>query len=128
MNTVNDIKNSSAPFKQHYIKLYIMLPCGHQGWTYVNADKCKALKNYLPTREMLETHFEIQYILRQKAINEKSRFRPMPLFLEVENTIFVDACDELIHNFPNIRKEELYAGIALTLGASIPCTIITAQK
>lgn len=123
----NSKEEKVAVPQQHHVKLYIMLPCGHQGYMYVNAERCTAIRRFLPTREILETHFETQYVLRQKAAYEKQPFRPMPLFLQLQSAIFADACEELISKYGRIRKNELRGGIALTLGGPIPCCILTAE-
>lgn len=124
----NENKNEAMP-QQHDVKLYILLPCGRRGYMFVDAAKCRAIRPFLPTREILETHFEMQYVLREKARMEEKSFRPMPLYLQLESAIFAEACEELAVGYGNVRREELRNAIALTLGDSyLPCCIMSPAR
>lgn len=121
--------------KQTPIDLYLMVP--HQVYEggkqlvkvcLLACKKIKAFEGFLPTKEILETHFQAERVriemAKQESGNENT-YRPQPLYLEVESSIFASIVSE-------VRAKDKALGtpdvLALTLGSSMPCCIIAERK
>ena len=120
-----DVKNQTS------IPLYLMVP--HQvnsnGRSFtkiclLSCEKIKAFQPILPTKEILETHFQAERVRMEIAKNnpEGGKYIPQPLYLEIESSIFVSIVEEAKAKDAEISGAQT---LALTLGGSIPCCIIS---
>lgn len=108
-------------------KLYVMVPrrkvkTGRVSVCLVNANKLRAFKGNLPTKEILRTHFQIEKLRLEKD----KTYTPQPLYLEVEKEKFFEMYKEVYGKDTSIGEGA--SNIALTLGQSVPCCIITIKK
>ena len=120
--------------KQTPINLYLMVP--HQVYErgkqitkicLLSCKKIKAFEGILPTKEILETHFQAEKVRIQ--ISEKNPegevYRPQPLYLEVEQNVFEEIVKECRTTDSALGNP---ATLALSLTGSMPCCIISVQK
>lgn len=121
--------------KQTPIDLYLMVP--HQVYEggkqsvkvcLLACKKIKAFAGFLPTKEILETHFQAERVriemAKQESGNENT-YRPQPLYLEVESSIFASIVSEARAKDKALGTPDV---LALTLGNSMPCCLITVSK
>lgn len=121
--------------KQTPIDLYLMVP--HQVFEsgkqavkicLLACKKIKAFEGFLPTKEILETHFQAERVriemAKQESGNENT-YRPQPLYLEVESSIFASIVSEAKAKDKALGTPDV---LALTLGSSMPCCIIAERK
>lgn len=88
---------------------------------------CKGIKSFvgiLPTEEILRTHFQKERVKLQIALEKNEKYTPQPLYLEIENSIFVAIVNEAAKKNNKIRRDFL----VLTLGNKMPCCIIGPQQ
>ena len=89
--------------------------------------KIKAFAGFLPTKEILETHFQAERVRIEMAKQEsdENTYRPQPLYLEVESSIFASIVSEARAKDKALGTPDV---LALTLGSSMPCCIIAERK
>lgn len=106
------------------VKLYIMVrpPKQEKKTILINSSFAPSLKDVLPTREILQTHFQAERIRVQIAKRDGIKgYIPQPLYLAIENGIFVKAKEEVAKKNVHIVDD----CIVLTLGTNMPCCIMT---
>ena len=122
--------------KQTPINLYLMVP--HQVYEggkqsvkicLLACKKIKAFAGFLPTKEILETHFQAERVRIEMAKQESGNegtYRPQPLYLEVESSIFASIVSEARAKDKALGTPDV---LALTLGSSsMPCCVIAERK
>lgn len=114
--------------KQTPVDLFVMVPKETRKGrriTLVKCDRVEKLRGIAPTKEILQTHFEAERIrMKIHEQNEKSKYVPQPLFLEIEPELF----QEIIEQAQAIDRDAPSDFIALTLGNKFPCCIIKQQE
>lgn len=121
--------------KQTSVDLYLMVPHsifeGGKETTKIcllSCKKIKAFEGFLPTKEILETHFQVERVRIEMAKQESGNegtYRPQPLYLEVESSIFASIVSEARAKDKALGTPDV---LALTLGSSMPCCIIAERK
>lgn len=121
--------------KQTPVDLYLMVPHstfeGGEETTKICLLSCKKIKAFTgvtPTKEILETHFQAERVKIQIAKEQSGRentYVPQPLCLEVKSSIFASIVEEACAKDSKLGNPSV---LALTLGNSMPCCLITASK
>lgn len=121
--------------KQTPIDLYLMVPHQvHEGLKQsvkiclLACKKIKALTGVVPTKEILETHFQAERVKIQIAKEQSGKentYVPQPLCLEVKSSIFASIVEEARAKDSKLGNLSV---LALTLGNSMPCCLITVSK
>lgn len=121
--------------KQTPVDLYLMVPHstfeGGKETTKICLLSCKKIKAFTgvtPTKEILETHFQAERVKMQIAKEQSGKentYVPQPLCLEVKSSIFASIVEEAREKDSKLGDPSV---LALTLGNSIPCCLITVSK
>lgn len=121
--------------KQTPVDLYLMVPHstfeGGKETTKICLLSCKKIKAFagvVPTKEILETHFQAERVKIQIAKEQSGKentYVPQPLCLEVKSSIFASIVSEARAKDKALGTPDV---LALTLGSSMPCCIIAERK
>lgn len=121
--------------KQTTVDLYLMVPHstfeGGKETTKICLLSCKKIKAFagvVPTKEILETHFQAERVKIQIAKEQSGKentYVPQPLCLEVKSSIFASIVSEARAKDKALGTPDV---LALTLGSSMPCCIIAERK
>lgn len=121
--------------KQTPVDLYLMVPHstfeGGKEATKICLLSCKKIKAFTgvtPTKEILETHFQAERVKIQIAKEQSGKentYAPQPLCLEVKSSIFASIVEEARAKDSKLGNPSV---LALTLGNSMPCCLITVSK
>lgn len=121
--------------KQTPVDLYLMVPHstfeGGKETTKICLLSCKKIKAFagvVPTKEILETHFQAERVKIQIAKEQSGKentYVPQPLYLEVESSIFASIVSEARAKDKALGTPDV---LALTMGSSMPCCIIAERK
>lgn len=121
--------------KQTPVDLYLMVPHstfeGGEETTKICLLSCKKIKAFagvVPTKEILETHFQAERVKIQIAKEQSGKentYVPQPLCLEVKSSIFASIVEEAREKDSKLGNPSV---LALTLGSSMPCCIIAERK
>lgn len=109
--------------KQTSVTLYVMVANGiKHSMQLLNANKIKELVPFLPSKEALETHFEMErFKIVESRKNGDDSYRPQPLYIGVESSIFVNIIKVIRARNSSFTPED---HIPLTLGQGVPCCIL----
>lgn len=121
--------------KQTSVDLYLMVPHsifeGGKETTKICLLSCKKIKAFagvVPTKEILETHFQAERvkmkIAKEQSGNENT-YVPQPLWLEVKSSIFASIVEEARAKDSKLGNPSV---LALTLGNSMPCCIVAPRQ
>lgn len=80
-----------------YIPTITINKAGNKMVTLISANKIKELEEFLPCREALETHMQIQHLMTQKD----PEYKPQPLIIKVEREKFNKAIEKISAKNPN---------------------------
>lgn len=121
--------------KQTPVDLYLMVPHstfeGGKEMAKICLLSCKKIKAFagvVPTKEILETHFQAERVKIQIAKEQSGKentYVPQPLCLEVESSIFASIVSEARAKDKALGTPDV---LALTLGSSMPCCVIAERK
>lgn len=121
--------------KQTPVDLYLMVPHstfeGGKETTKICLLSCKKIKAFagvVPTKEILETHFQAERVkiqIAKEKSGKENTYVPQPLYLEVESSIFASIVSEARAKDKALGTPDV---LALTLGSSMPCCIIAERK
>lgn len=81
-----------------FIPAIMISKAGGKTVTLISANKIKELEEFLPSKEALETHMQIQHLMTQKD----SKYRPQPLAIKVERVKFNKAIEKVKAKNPNV--------------------------
>ena len=109
--------------KQTPITLYVMvMNTVRHSMQLLNANKIKELVPFLPSKEALETHFEMErFKISESRKNGDNSYRPQPLYIGVESSIFVNIIKAIRSRNSSFIPED---HVPLTLGQGVPCCIL----
>lgn len=111
--------------KQKEANLYLLIPHKGKGQQVVNSKNLKSAKGYFPTEEILQTHFEIERTKMRIALDKGEKYKPQPLYLEIQQEDFLRIKKEAKIN----KSTDSYPDyLVLTGGSHIPCCLIGIMK
>lgn len=121
--------------KQTPVDLYLMVPHstfeGGKEATKICLLSCKKIKAFsgvVPTKEILETHFKAERVkiqIAKEQFGKENTYVPQPLCLEVKSSIFASIVEEARAKDSKLGNPSV---LALTLGNSMPCCLVTVSK
>lgn len=122
------------------LKLYIIVPHTRKAATLLSCDNMKSMAGVAPTAEILSTHFQAErcrvaiwerdhpkYMKlspQNKALSKEQPYKPQPLYMEVDSTVYESIIDE-IRTKTGLTSDETLSNVVLTFSsAHLPCCII----
>lgn len=108
------------------VKLYIPVFSEKQRWcnenlgkmeaTLLNASKLPIIRDYLPSKEILITHLQLQHLKLKKDKN----YKPKPYTIQIERSIFMVILNEIKKRDVGIPEDHIalfakYPGIPICL-------------